>query len=309
MLARQGERAMAAGAIEAWAEQQLGSPVRLRRSVAGGCIHSAWRLELADGRRVFAKTNRAKALPLLAAEREGLRALAPWAPPGLQLPEPLALGVAGSQAVLLLSWLDLAGGGAVEWGASPNGWTALGAALAALHRASAQAHGGGYGFAADNFIGSSPQRNGWLPEWSRFFVERRLGPQLVMAAAAGCPLRGGEALLERAEQLLAAHSCQPALVHGDLWSGNAALLAGGGAALFDPAVYWGDREVDLAMARLFGGFPPAFFAGYGEVWPLPPGAERRTGLYNLYHLLNHANLFGGGYWSQSQAALAALLRT
>ncbi len=304
MLARQQQRAMAAGTIEAWAEQQLGCPVRGRRPVAGGCIHSAWRLELADGRRVFAKTNRAEALPLLAAELEGLRALAPWAPPALRLPEPLALGVAGGQAELLLSWLELAQGP----GVGTSGWAAFGAALAALHRASAQGHGGGYGFASDNFIGSTPQPNGWMPEWSRFFAERRLAPQLVMAQAAGHPFRGGEALLERADQLLHGHSCQPALVHGDLWSGNAALLADGSGAIFDPAAYWGDREVDLAMARLFGGFSEAFFAGYGHSWPLAPDWPQRLELYNLYHLLNHANLFGGGYNRQAQASIDRLLQ-
>lgn len=309
---------MPIGEIQAWVEQQLGSPVQGQRPVGGGCIHSAWRLELADGRCVFAKSNRAEALPLLAAERQGLRALATWAPPALQLPEPLALGVAGSQAVLLLSWLELDGGGggagvggAAEWGAKrgafSNGWWALGAGLAALHHASAQGHGGGYGFETDNFIGSTPQPNGWLPEWSRFFVERRLGPQLAMAREAGRPLRGGEALLERAEQLLATHTCEPALVHGDLWSGNAGVLAAGGAAIFDPAVHWGDREVDLAMARLFGGFPAALFAGYEAEWPLQPDWPQRLDLYNLYHLINHANLFGDGYRRQAQSVIDRLL--
>ena len=300
--------AVQSGALEAFVEQQLGSPVRARRPVGGGCIHSAWRLELADGRRVFAKTNRAEALPLLAAELEGLRALARWAPLALRLPEPLALGVAASQAVLLLSWLELANGP----GACASGWTALGAALAALHRASAQGHGSGYGFESDNFIGSAPQANGWLPCWAAFFAERRLGPQLAMAVAAGAPFRGGEALLERANQLLRSHGCQPALVHGDLWSGNAGLLAGNPGqcatgAMFDPATYWADREVDLAMARLFGGFPQAFFTGYQAEWPLPADWPERLALYNLYHLLNHANLFGGGYRQQAQAVIDGLL--
>lgn len=307
---------MAAAEIEAWVEQQLGSPVRARRAVAGGCIHSAWRLELADGRCVFAKTNRAEALPLLAAERQGLRALAAWAPPGLQLPEPLALGVAGSEAVLLLSWLELAGVDAGAVAQADRRWAALGTALASLHRASAAAHSrpgaGCYGFAADNFIGSTAQANGWLPQWSRFFVERRLAPQLALAAAAGQPFRSGEALLERAEALLARHRCPPALVHGDLWSGNAALLvqasgAAAGSAIFDPAAHWADREVDLAMARLFGGFPRSFFAGYEQAWPLPADWPQRLDLYNLYHLLNHAHLFGAGYRRQAQAVIDRLL--
>ena len=138
-------------------------------------------------------------------------------------------------------------------------------------------------------------------------MERRLGPQLAMAREAGRPLQGAEALLERAEQLLATHTCEPALVHGDLWSGNAGLLAAGGAAIFDPAVHWGDREVDLAMARLFGGFPAAFFAGYEAEWPLQPDWPQRLDLYNLYHLINHANLFGDGYRRQAQSVIDRLL--
>lgn len=273
--------------------------------VGGGCIHRAWMLQLDGGVRLFAKTNRAPALAMFEAEASGLRALARWADPPLRVPEPLAVGLAGPLAVLVLPWLELDGGA----GQGAAGWQALGRALAQLHRRSGEGESRGYGFEADNFIGSAPQVNAWHADWAAFFASCRLAPQLRLAAAAGRRLDGAERLLAELPTWLGSHSCQPALVHGDLWSGNAALLAGGGAALFDPAVYWGDREVDLAMARLFGGFPPAFFAGYGEVWPLPPGAERRTGLYNLYHLLNHANLFGGGYWSQSQAALAALLRT
>ena len=103
------------------------------------------------------------------------------------------------------------------------------------------------------------------------------------------------------------HGAEPCLVHGDLWAGNGALLVDGRGAIFDPAVYWGDREVDLAMAHLFGGFPACFFAGYEGRWPLPPGHRQRREIYNLYHLLNHANLFGGGYWRQAQASIDALL--
>jgi fructosamine-3-kinase len=315
---------MPAGEIDAWVEQQLGSAVRSRCPVGGGCIHNAWQLDLADGRRVFAKTNRATSSSLLAAEVEGLRALARWAPPALQLPEPLALGLAGSQAVLLLSWLELGGMGAGVGGgtaAASGGWAGIGAGLAQLHRASAKAaaagscgdlHAGGYGFPADNFIGSAPQPNGWLPAWPTFFAQRRLRPQLALAVNNGEPFHGAEALLERAEQLLSPHHCQPSLVHGDLWRGNAALVASScgtpaSGAIFDPAAYWGDREVDLAMARLFGGFPEAFFAGYQAEWPLSSGWRERVELYNLYHLLNHANLFGGGYRHQAQAVINALL--
>jgi fructosamine-3-kinase len=119
---------------------------------------------------------------------------------------------------------------------------------------------------------------------------------------------GATRLLEALPAWLGRHQPEPCLVHGDLWGGNAGLLAAGGAAIFDPAVYRGDREVDLAMARLFGGFPATFFGGYQQEWPLPAGHQGRVELYNLYHLLNHANLFGGGYWQRSAASVEALSR-
>jgi fructosamine-3-kinase len=195
--------------------------------------------------------------------------------------------------------LQGAGGGAGQW-------RALGAALAALHRHSL---GGAtrYGWNRDNYIGAGPQPNGWCSDWGRFFVERRLKPQLDWLASNGGALRGSEELLRRVPEWLAGHDAQPCLVHGDLWSGNAALTVDGAGAVFDPAVYRGDREVDLAMARLFGGFPPSFFQGYEQEWPLPSGHRSRVSLYNLYHLLNHANLFGGSYQQQAQASLDGLL--
>jgi fructosamine-3-kinase len=186
-------------------------------------------------------------------------------------------------------------------------WSRFGAALADLHRRSLASSDGRYGWQQDNFIGSAPQANGWLAGWGEFFAERRLGPQLLLAARAGRPLRQAEALLARLPSWLDQHGAEPCLVHGDLWAGNGGLLGNGRGSIFDPAVYRGDREVDLAMARLFGGFPASFFAGYEGRWPLPPGHGRRREIYNLYHLLNHANLFGGGYWRQAQASIDALV--
>jgi fructosamine-3-kinase len=289
-----------------WLQRHLGQDLVGWSPVGGGCIHRAWRLELAGGGLAFAKTNTAARLPLLEAEVLGLRALASHAPPGLVIPEPLAWGVAGEQAVLVLGWLNL--GGRLGGVAARQSWFRLGQGLAGLHRSSAaNAPAAGYGWAADNFIGSAPQINRWCQDWGPFFAECRLAPQLDRAVRGGHPLQGGQLLLERLPQWLAGHRCQPALVHGDLWSGNAGLLADGAAAIFDPACYWGDREVDLAMAQLFGGFPPAFFEGYVGTWPLEPGAAKRVALYNLYHLINHANLFGGDYLRQAQASINDLL--
>ena len=293
-------------AFSDWIEATTGERLLNRASVGGGCIHSAWRLTLANGQTLFAKTNRAALLPVLEAEAQGLEALAKAVElggSGLAVPQPRGMGLAGAEAVLLLNWLDL--GTPTD---PAQAWGALGAGLARMHRGSLKGHDGRFGWERDNFIGSGPQTNRWGESWGHFFAEERLGAQLRWAAASGKTLDRAEELLERVPLWLAEHHAEPALVHGDLWSGNAALLQDGGCSIFDPAAYHGDREVDLAMAQLFGGFPRSFFDGYEQEWPLEAGHVRRVELYNLYHLLNHANLFGGGYWQQSAASITALLR-
>jgi fructosamine-3-kinase len=293
--------------LAAWLHEQLGVELVDRAPVGGGCIHGAWALRTAGDGRLFAKTNRADRLPLLEAEAEGLAALKQVAPGGLVIPEPLAWGLAGDQAVLVMPWLAFSRGAD-----SPNAWGDCGANLARLHRLSLQPgplEDGGhrFGWRGDNFIGTSHQLNDWRDDWATFFIDCRLQPQLRWLADQGHRLEGAERLLAGLRPWLAAHGPEPCLVHGDLWSGNAALLNGGEGSLFDPAVYRGDREVDLAMARLFGGFSEAFFNGYNEEWPLPEGWRERVDLYNLYHLLNHANLFGGGYKNQAQSVMTTLL--
>lgn len=291
-----------------WLQEQLSISLVARTPVGGGCIHRAWCLQTSDGERLFAKTNRADQAPLLEAEAEGLRALAQIAPPGLRIPTPLALGLVGEEAVLVLPWLELARGSS----GSPA-WATFGANLARLHRRSLEPSPGftadppGFGWPRDNFIGASPQINGWNGSWGLFFRDCRLAPQISWLARRGRPLAGADRLLERLDGWLDGQEVEPCLLHGDLWSGNGALLSGGGASVFDPAVYRGDRETDLAMARLFGGFPEAFFQGYTDEWPLAEGWQARKELYNLYHLLNHANLFGGSYNKQAQEVLNALL--
>ena len=301
--------AAASDPLASFLQQHLGVALRRRTPVSGGCIHSAWRLELEDGGPLFAKTTTAAGLPLLEAEADGLAALAAAAEgSGLQVPRPRALGRDGEQAVLVLDWLDLDGA------SSSQGWRRLGQGLARLHRHSLEigcADGdgseAGFGWRRDNVIGSTPQANGWLQDWGAFFRRRRLEPQFALLAERGVRLRRSGDLLGQVEGWLADHRPEAVLVHGDLWSGNAALTAHGAGALFDPAVHRADREVDLAMAQLFGGFPASFFEGYDQEWPLPKGHRARVRLYNLYHLLNHANLFGGGYIGQAQASVEALL--
>lgn len=208
----------------------------------------------------------------------------------MRAPQPLAQGVAGGKAYLLLEYLDLK---------STADFAALGRMLATAHRKP----GARFGWQRDNYIGATPQANGWCDDWAEFWRERRLRPQLELARSKGFDL--GKVALE---DLLVRHKPEPSLLHGDLWSGNAGFTASG-PVVFDPAVYYGDREADLAMTELFGGFPREFYAAYEEVFPLPEGYGMRKHLYNLYHLLNHLNLFGGGYLGQVKGTLSLLARS
>lgn len=182
----------------------------------------------------------------------------------------------------------------------------LGVQLAQQHRITT----GRFGWHRQNTIGSTPQCNDWCDDWQTFFRERRLRFQLELARRNGhgdALLASGERLLQVLPALIGDHRPAPSLLHGDLWSGNTAMDADGVPVIFDPAVYFGDREADLAMARLFGGFGREFLDGYELAWPLPPGAEARVDLYNLYHVLNHLNLFGTGYLERAMRMIDSLL--
>jgi len=178
--------------------------------------------------------------------------------------------------------------------------------LALLHRASADGGPGCFGWDQDGFIGLGPQPRGWRENWGQAFTELRLRPQFHLARTWGLDAQEWEPLLQPIAAWLNRHAPEPCLVHGDLWSGNAAVLADGRGLLIDPASWWADREVDLAMTCLFGGFSRRFMEGYSSEWPLPAGAEERVDVLNLYHLVNHANLFGGGYQQQSRGILETL---
>ena len=169
--------------------------------------------------------------------------------------------------------------------------------LASVHRHQADR----FGWQRDNYIGSTPQQNGWRESWIAFWRERRLEPQIALARANGYRIE-----VPPVWRLLEGHEPAPSLLHGDLWSGNAAFLPDGAPVLFDPAVYYGDREADLAMTELFGGFPREFYSSYRKIYPLDAGYEKRKHLYNLYHLLNHLNLFGSGYLGQVERTLGLL---
>lgn len=271
-----------------------GLPFRSPRAfpVSGGCIHTAFCLD--DGtRRFFVKTNRAAARPMFAAEAAGLATIA--AAGAVRTPAVVTTDANSTVAWLVLEWIDLGG---------PPDDRRLGTQLAALHRST----GAAFGFDTDNFIGATPQRNERHADWPTFFARQRLGPQAALAACDGRHALASavERLVERLPRLLA-HAPAPALLHGDLWSGNRGFSTDGAPVLFDPAVYYGDRETDLAMTALFGGVGPDFLAAYRDIAPLPDGHAMRRDLYNLYHLLNHAHLFGGGYVAQAARGVDRLL--
>ncbi|MCF8175729.1 MAG: fructosamine kinase family protein [Burkholderiaceae bacterium] len=264
--------------------------------VGGGSIHRAWLL--ADGsKRYFVKTGALAASPLFVAEAKGLRALSALGV--VRTPTFIALGETGSQAFLVLEYLELAA-------LDQKSGAVLGEALAKVHRASSES----FGWREDNFIGATPQQNASHASWPYFFGERRLRPQLELALTTGMDrtlLEKGRAVVERIGGLFLDYCPRPSLLHGDLWSGNAAQSTHGTPVIYDPACYYGDRETDIAMSELFGGFPTRFYAAYRAAWPLDTGYETRKPLYNLYHVLNHYNLFGSAYLGQAQRMIERLL--
>ncbi|MBI5937679.1 MAG: fructosamine kinase family protein [Betaproteobacteria bacterium] len=288
--------------MTAWAEiaeqigQATGRPFRIRRhdSAGGGCINEAYALHDTEGQRYFVKLNDARKARMFAAEAEGLKDI--LSSRTLRAPTPICWGAAAGQAYLVLEYLELDNRGSAA---------RLGQQLAAMHRTT-QAQ---FGWRMANTIGDTPQSNTPCGDWIEFWRDRRLHHQLRLAAGNGAPRR----LLDKSERLLGGleafftdYRPDPSLLHGDLWGGNFG-LADGEPVVFDPAVYYGDREADLAMTELFGGFGPDFYAAYREAWPLDPGYAVRKTLYNLYHVLNHFNMFGGAYAAQAEAMTERLL--
>lgn len=286
-------------AIEQAISEATGEDFQILRSVAvgGGCINSAYRLEGGGGQVYFAKLNQQTLLPMFEVEAEGLREMAAAA--AMRVPLPVCSGTGSGQAWLVMEYLNLGVGGGVCQ-------RLLGQRLAALHKIPRPF----FGWHTDNTIGSTPQPNTRYPDWAGFWAGQRLGFQLELAAGQGYGgklQREGEKLLQRLPVFFAGYQPQPSLLHGDLWAGNYAADESGQPVVFDPACYYGDREADIAMTELFGGFSRDFYAAYQEAWPLQAGYQSRKILYNLYHVINHLNLFGGGYLGQAERMIAQLL--
>ena len=282
----------------------LGSAWAMRPLHASGFCDT-WRADGVGGTALFVKTAPSEQAALLRAEAQGLAAIA--ATRTVRTPEVLTLAdLPDGGCLLAMRWLDLAPPDA-GFGAR------LGEAIAALH-ARPQSR---YGWETDNFIGATPQTNGWThgdapAEWLGFWREQRLGimrQRLAQRGAAQALLHAVDAVCNALPGLFAdGYAPRPSLIHGDLWSGNWGMLEDGTPVIYDPAVSCADHEAELAMMELFGSPPAGFWQAYGACRPLHPGYARRRALYQLYHLLNHAQLFGGGYARQALACAEETLR-
>jgi fructosamine-3-kinase len=270
--------------------------IRERSAVTGGSINSAWNVS-GSGARYLVKVNRAERAVIFESEAAGLEELARAAI--LRVPRTITYGENGEASWIVLQWLELTR-------RTSESDAALGRQLARLHRVTAER----FGWKRDNTIGSNAQPNGWAADWIAFWQERRLGFQLDLARRKGYEgtlQTRGRALAENVRHFFPGYRPAPSLLHGDLWSGNAASDLSGAPVVFDPAVYYGDREADIAMTELFGGFSSAFYAAYREAFPLDIGYAVRKNLYNLYHVLNHLNIFGGAYLRQAERMIEELL--
>jgi fructosamine-3-kinase len=261
-------------------------------SLSGGSINMAFRLETNAGN-FFMKYNRAETYPgMFQQEARGLELL--FKAGNIPVPEVIACGEAGKDTFIILEYIDSSG-------QAHNFWTDFGRNLAALHRHSAEQ----FGLDHDNYIGSLKQYNDQYDSWVDFYREQRLLVQIEMASQSGqlpsATRKSFDQLFKRLDNIFPEEA--PSLIHGDLWSGNYMLNDRGQAAIIDPAVYYGFREMDIGMSQLFGGFDPEFYRAYHESWPMEPGWRERVDICNLYPLMVHVNLFGGGYLNSVESIL------
>jgi protein-ribulosamine 3-kinase len=264
------------------------------RPVGGGDISSTWHVK-SDTNGVFLKTGPASSLAMFQAEAAGLRELEKA--DAIRVPTVLGCISSGNESILALEWLDF------ELTGADTGHM-LGEQLAKLHRFTADE----FGWSRDNTIGATKQRNPWHDDWLEFFAEHRIGYQLHLAERngfTGALQVEGTRLLNNMGSFFEGYWPEASLLHGDLWGGNWAAVDGE-PVIFDPAVYYGDRESDIAMTKLFGGFDEEFYWAYEEAWPMAGGNEYRILLYQLYHVLNHLNLFGGSYVNRALAIIRSL---
>ncbi|ACB53358.1 putative Fructosamine kinase [Crocosphaera subtropica ATCC 51142] len=270
--------------------------IESQKSVSGGCINQGYCL-IGEDTKYFVKINHASQVEMFTAEALGLKEMAETQT--IRVPKPICWGMTERSSYIVLEWLEFGR-------SSKDSWDLMGRNLANMHQYQGQSK---FGWSQNNTIGSTPQVNNWTEKWSDFFADHRIGFQLKLASRKGGNFGNYSQIVEKVRDILSTIHPQPSLVHGDLWSGNAAVTEAGEPVILDPATYYGDREVDIAMTELFGGFPAPFYRGYNEVFPLDEGYKKRKTLYNLYHILNHYNLFGGGYGSQANYMIQEVLKS
>jgi protein-ribulosamine 3-kinase len=273
--------------VETKIHSLFGNAVQIvsRRSLAGGCINDTAALSLSNGDTIFLKQNTLSHPQMFEAEAVGLSALA--CEGGPRVPAPIAAFSDNTQQYLLLEFLE-------SGRRQSDYWEQFGRQLAHLHQTVRHPQ---FGFEIDNYIGATPQYNEMRNSWVEFFREMRLEPQIRMAASyLSARLRKQlNRIMDSLETLIVEPSGEASILHGDLWSGNAMTGPSGEPVIIDPATYFGHREAEIAMTQLFGRFGGHFYAAYNEYWPMQAGWQERLDMYNLYHMLNHVNLFGTGY--------------
>ena len=269
--------------------------IKETRSVGGGCINQGYKIQSFE-QQYFVKLNQASLMEMFVAEACGLQEM--YLTKTITIPYPICWGTVGNSCYLVLEWLDLGGR------SNSEAWHKMGQQLAQMHQ---QGTNDSFGWNRNNTIGSTPQINTWMDNWADFFAEQRIGYQLKLAKRRGGSFPDTNQVIAAVKAHLAEREPIPSIVHGDLWSGNASITGDGEPVIFDPATYYGDRETDLAMTELFGGFPPSFYQGYNQQWALDSGYQQRKTIYNLYHILNHFNLFGGRYGSQANSMIRKIL--
>lgn len=265
------------------------------RPVSGGDTSAAWRMK-AKNNSVFVKTGPASSYQMFLAEAEGLKELRKAC--AIRVPTVLGCVSSARDCLLALEWVDFD---------LPQKYTEalLGQQLAMQHQYCSKQ----FGWHRDNTIGKTPQHNPLSGDWVTFFTEHRLAYQLRLATENGYDgelQKEGDLLLNNVGSFFHDYWPEASLLHGDLWGGNWASV-GGEPVVFDPAVYYGDRESDIAMTKLFGGFGDEFYSAYEEVLPIAAGSKERMLLYQLYHVLNHLNLFGAAYYGRAVNLIRQLL--
>ena len=280
--------------LKARIEEKLGSKIKSFSSLSGGCISDAYKITMSDGSNYFLKYNPSASNDMFIKEANGLKELAKAN--AIRISEVLSF----AEDYILLEYIPTGN-------KKKTFFEEFGRSFAEMHKFTSES----FGFYEDNYIGSNPQKN--IPvenekaSWVSFYFNKRILFQLQLAEKLGNStdaLRKGISKLEnKIEEIIGGKAEKPSLLHGDLWSGNYMVDENGDAVLIDPAVYYGHREADLGMTKLFGGFSSEFYRAYNETFPLEDGCEYRENIYKLYHVLNHLNLFGGGYYSQALSVI------